>query len=352
MSKFTRKNINLLKAYEPGEQLSGNDIIKLNTNENPYLPSPDVQDILSMVDISVLSKYPDPNSIELRKVISDLHSCDINQVFIGNGSDEILSLIIKAFVEDNESVAFLNPSYTLYSTLADIHNLNKEIVNLNDNFSCILPSEMSAKLFLLANPNAPTSISFTKEDIIKFLKNFLGLVLIDEAYVDFCNWNCMDLAINSKNILVSRSLSKSYSLAGIRCGYCIGHENLITTLYKIKDSYNVSYLSQEIARVALLDQNTMKANVEAIIETRELLREKLTEMGFYVYPSVTNFLWVKPVEITAEKLFNELYKKNILIRYFNDNKTKDYLRITIGTAHQVFSLIDSINEIINGLKND
>jgi histidinol-phosphate aminotransferase len=182
-----------------------------------------------------------------------------------------------------------------------------------------------------------------------FVHDFDGVVLIDEAYVDFAAENCMDLALQNDNVLVARTLSKSYSLAGIRMGYCVGNAELIGALYKIKDSYNVNYLTQEIARVAILDQDTMHANVQAIVETRKRVAHKLSELGFEVFDSETNFLWIKPLGIRAEALFGELRKKKIIVRHFgNDERTRDYLRVTIGTAPEMFKFLDVVETILNG----
>lgn len=348
-NNLIKKSVKKLNAYVPGEQVSDQDIIKLNTNENPYLPSPDVQDILSMIDISKLSRYPDPDCIELRKVIAGLHNCNLNQVFVGNGSDEILSLSIRAYLEKDESLGYLNPSYSLYPILADIENINKIPIILNDSFTWDGKYNDKIKLLILANPNAPTGISLPNDQIINLLDNFKGILLIDEAYADFSDKNFLHLIKDYPNVIISRSLSKSYSLAGIRCGYCLGDKDLIEALYKIKDSYNIDYITQEIARVAILDQNTMQANVQAIKETRAILNEKLVEFGFNVFPSDANFIWFKPVGITAAFLFEKLRKKNIILRYFNNsNLTKDFLRVTVGTAPEVFKLIDAIKEIILG----
>jgi len=336
-----------LSGYVPGEQPKEQDVIKLNTNENPYLPSPDVQDILNMVDISVLSRYPDPFCTELRKVIAELHGCEPGNVFVGNGSDEILALSIRAFVERSGSVGYFSPSYSLYPVLTDIEEIEKKPLELDENFKWQMPEKYTASLFFLTNPNAPTGMLYDKAVIKKFVRSFGGVVLIDEAYADFARENCMDLALKYDNVIVTRSLSKSYSLAGLRLGYCVGNAELIGAMFKIKDSYNVSYLTQEIARVALLDQNTMKANVEAIVETRKLVSDKLKEFGFIVCPSESNFLWVRPRKISAKALFETLRKKNIIVRYFGeDERTKEYLRITIGTAPEMFRLLDTIEEIL------
>ena len=278
-----------------------------------------------------------------------LHGCEIENVFVGNGSDEVLALCIRAFVERNGSVGYFDPSYSLYPILADIEDVEKRPVSLDVAFDWQMPEDYSASLFFLTNPNAPTSLQYSKANVESFVEGFKGVVLIDEAYADFAKENSMDLALAKANVLVARTLSKSYSLAGIRLGYCVGHAELIGALYKIKDSYNVNYLTQEIARVAILDQDTMKANVQAIVETRKLVADKLTELGFQVGPSETNFLWVKPLSITAKTWFDELRKKNIIVRYFgNDERTEDYLRITIGTAPEMFKFLDAIEEVLNG----
>ncbi len=349
MNNLIKNSVNKLKAYTPGEQVLDKDIIKLNTNENPYLPSPDVQDILSMIDISRLSKYPDPNCIELRRVIADLHNCNIDEIFIGNGSDEILALSLRAFLERDESVGFFEPSYSLYPILANIEELRSIPIQLDSSFNWDGKYDKSIKLLFLANPNAPTGISLSEDKVINLLKNYTGLLIIDEAYADFSDYNLISLIKNYSNVIITRTLSKSYSLAGIRCGYCVGDKVLIDALYKIKDSYNVDYITQEIARVAILDQGTMNANVQAIKETKTILYNQLLEFGFNVFPSNTNFLWFKPSGISAKNLYKLLKEKNIVIRYFeNSIFTKDFLRVTIGTAPQIFKLIDSIKEIISG----
>ncbi|HEY5653407.1 MAG TPA: histidinol-phosphate transaminase [Pontiella sp.] len=349
MNDLIRKSVQAMSGYVPGEQPKGTEIVKLNTNENPYLPSPDVQDILSMVDISVLSRYPDPVCIELRKVIAELHGCEVENVFVGNGSDEVLALCIRAFVERDGSVGYFDPSYSLYPVLADIEDVEKRPIALDSAFGWQMPENYAASLFFLTSPNAPTSLKFSKVDVERFSKKFPGVVLVDEAYADFADENCIDLALNQDNVLVARTLSKSYSLAGVRLGYCIGDAELIGALHKIKDSYNVNYLTQEIARVAVLDQDTMRANVQAIIETRKLVADKLSELGFEVADSQTNFLWVKPLGIGAKKLFEKLRKKNIIVRYFgSDEYTRNYLRVTIGTAPEMFKFLDAVEEIING----
>ncbi len=349
MNNLIRKSVQAMEGYVPGEQPKEAGIVKLNTNENPYLPSPDVQDILSMVDIAVLSRYPDPLCLELRKAIAELHGCAVENVFAGNGSDEVLALCLRAFVERDGSVGYFDPSYSLYPVLADIEDIEKRPVPLDARFGWRMPEGYAASLFFLTNPNAPTSKSYAKAQVEAFAKGFGGVVLIDEAYADFASENCMDLALACPNVLVARTLSKSYSLAGIRLGYCVGDAGLIGAMYKIKDSYNVNYLTQEIARVAILDQQTMRANVQAIVETRRRVAERLLELGFDVCDSQTNFLWIKPLGIGAKPLFEALRKRKIIVRYFGrEERTRDYLRVTIGTAPEMFRFLDAVEAILEG----
>ncbi|MDH3346280.1 MAG: aminotransferase class I/II-fold pyridoxal phosphate-dependent enzyme, partial [Kiritimatiellaceae bacterium] len=265
MKNLIRKSVNALNGYVPGEQPQGDDVVKLNTNENPWLCSPEVYDMLREIDISVLAKYPDPLCKEVRKVIAEKHGVGIGNVFAGNGSDEVLSLCIRAFVErEGGSVGFFDPSYSLYSVLAEIEDVETRPVALDENFGWQMPDGYEAGLFFLTNPNAPTSLLFAKEKVEAFVKDFKGVVVIDEAYVDFASADCMELAIKYDNVLVARTLSKSYALAGIRFGYCVGNKELIDAFYKIKDSYNVNTLTQELARVALLDDGTMDAITTAV----------------------------------------------------------------------------------------
>lgn len=336
-----------MDGYVPGEQPKGDDVVKLNTNENPWICSPEVHDILREIDVAMLAKYPDPLCTEVRKVIAEKHEVGVSNVFAGNGSDEVLALCIRAFVErDGGSVGFFDPSYSLYPVLAEIEAVETRPVELDENFGWQMPDGYEASLFFLTNPNAPTGMLFPKEKVEAFVKTFSGVVLIDEAYVDFAGEDCMDLATKYNNVLVARTLSKSYALAGIRFGYCVGNHALIEALYKIKDSYNVNMLTQELARVALLDEGTMTAITSAVKNSRVLMTDELKELGFKIYPSETNFLWVKPPKPGAKKIFEELKKRNVFVRWFNGPRTSDYLRITVGTDQQTMALVEALEDIL------
>ncbi len=336
-----------MTGYVPGEQPKGEKIIKLNTNENPRLCSPEVYDILHEIDVADLAKYPDPLCLEVRKVIAKKHDVGIGNVFAGNGSDEILALCIRAFVErSGGSVGFFNPSYSLYPILSQIEDVEIQPVALDQNFEWQMPDDYQASLFFLTNPNAPTGMLFPRKNVEKFVQRFFGIVVIDEAYVDFAKENCIELATKYENVLVTRTLSKSYALAGIRFGYCVGAKPLLDALYKIKDSYNVNRLTQELARVALLDEGTMQTMTTAIKTSREWMALKLSDLEFKVYPSESNFLWVRPPKSGAKKIFEELKKRNIFVRWLDDNRTRDFLRITVGTNEQITTLVENLEKIL------
>lgn len=347
-TRFIRAAVRGMTGYTPGEQPRERDIIKLNTNENAYPPTPRIAEVLARAP-DRLRLYPDPVCADLRRVISELHQCHPDQIFVGNGSDEILALCVRAFVEYGGSVGYHEPSYSLYPVLASIHEAETRPVRLNKDFTWAMPPKYSASLFFLANPNAPTSLRYPKEVVRDFCEQFPGVVVIDEAYVDFAREHCMDLALDLDNVLVSRSLSKSYSLAGLRVGYVVGHPELIGALYRIKDSYNVDRLAQEIALVALSDTAHMQRNVERICHTRDWLAEELRRRGWHVAPSETNFLWTRPpAGRPADEWFAALRKRKILVRYFPGPLTGEYLRITIATEGEMRSFLNSVDDILEG----
>ncbi len=338
------KNVQALEAYTPGEQPKDPAIVKLNTNENPYPPSPKVAEQLKTFDYARLRLYPDPLFMALRARLAEIHGCSVNQVFIGNGSDEILALCTRAFVENDGSIGYFDPSYSLYPVLADIRGVERRPVKLDAEFGWQMPNDYTASLFYITNPNAPTSMMHDKATISAFCKDFKGVVLIDEAYGDFADTNCMDLvlAAENTNTLVMRTFSKSFSLAGLRFGYVIGPEPLIHALYKIKDSYNMDMLAQAVALAALSDLEYMRANVQKIRATRARLTQELTQRGWTVCPSQTNFLFARPPKGNAKEIFDALKQAKIYVRYFPGPATGEYLRITIGTDEQTDKLLAAL----------
>jgi histidinol-phosphate aminotransferase len=341
--QFIARHVRELEGYVPGEQPQVPGLIKLNTNENPYPPSPRVMEVLRGLGEGAIRLYPDPVCRKLRARIAERYGMTPEQVFVGNGSDEVLALCTRAFVEDHGTVGSFNPSYSLYPVLAGIRPAQMKLVDLNDDFTWRMPDDFEASMFFLTNPNAPTGMLFPEDKVRDFCRRFSGLVLIDEAYVDFAPASCIELAAEFSNVLVSRSFSKSYSLAGARAGYVVGHPDLIAALYKIKDSYNVNAVTQAMALAAFEDKAHMRANVDKIIATRERVAGELARRGYHVYPSAANFLWLRPpAGRDAAEVFKHLRDKNILIRYFPGPKTGHCLRITVGTDAEMERLLEVI----------
>lgn len=342
-----RKSVERMTGYTPGEQPGETGVVKLNTNENPYPPSPMVGKALAGLETESLRLYPDPLSKRLRTKIAGIHGCSISQVFAGNGSDEVLALCTRAFVENDGTIGYFEPSYSLYPVLAEIREEERRPIALGPDFEWTMPEQYACSLFFLTNPNAPTGIVYPREIVRDFCEAFDGVVVIDEAYVDFAAGNCMDLAIELDNVLVARTLSKGYSLAGLRVGYAVGAEPLIDALHKVKDSYNLNAVSQQAALAALSDMDHMRSNIEKIRKTRARLSDSLEEMGFAVFPSEANFVWSRPEKVTAEQLFLELKKRKIFIRYFDAPRTADYVRITVGTDEEIDVLLNAVRDILS-----
>jgi len=338
------KSVRKLEGYTPGEQPKVKNITKLNTNENPYPPSPKCRAVLAKFDLDRLRRYPDPEFNELRKAIAKLNGTKPENVFVGNGSDEVLAVSAKTFTENDEIIGSLDPSYSLYKTLADIRDV-KWIGFDRQNLAKATAGKVS--LFLLTNPNAPTGELTEPKTVAEFAKRFRGVIIVDEAYAEFSSKNCMKLATakNNNNIIVMRTFSKSYSLAGLRVGYCVGPKDLIDAMYKVKDSYNVDAVAQAIALAAIKDQAWMKANVAKVVATRKRVTAELERRGWDIIPSETNFIFAKPAHVKADWLFNKLRKRNIFVRYFRGPKTGDRLRVTMGTDQQMKKLLKAIDEL-------
>lgn len=342
-----RKSIHELHAYVPGEQPQGTDVLKLNTNENPYPPSPKVFEAISSVTVDALRKYPHPVAAPLRKALAVLHGVGEDQVILCNGSDEGLALCTRAFAENGGTVGYLDPSYSLYPVLSDIAELKQTRYPLKADFTWETPEVIPEDLFCLTQPNAPSGLSMSKEQVCEVLDRSEGIVLVDEAYVDFSDWTAVELLKEYSNVLVSRTFSKSYSLAGIRMGYLLGSPALIQALYKIKDSYNTDLFAQRIALAAVEDHASMLSNCTLICGTRTRVTRELSGMGFEVVPSSTNFVFAKvPDQVEAAEVFEKLKAEQIFIRYFPGELTGQYLRITIGTDAEMDRFLSSLARIL------
>jgi histidinol-phosphate aminotransferase len=345
MKSPIRRNIREMAGYVPGEQMAGPGLVKLNTNETPYPPSPRVARALKALEPAKLRLYPDPVCTRIREVLARRHGVRPEQVFVGNGSDEILRLITLAFVEDDGSVGAFAPSYSLYDVLAECRNVPMRKVALRPDFGWRMPASFRASVFFLTAPNNPTGVSYPAAEVAAFCKRFKGLVVIDEAYVDFAGWHHMELAKTRPNVLVMRTLSKSFALAGIRLGYLVGPEPLIAALLKLKDSYNVNVLTQTAALAALEDLPYMRKLVARIQAGRARLAKGLAGLGFEIVPSESNFLWVRPGRMAARSLFEGLRSRRILVRYNPKDWHPDYLRITVGTSAEIATLLRAIREL-------
>jgi histidinol-phosphate aminotransferase len=355
------KNIQLrqevidLNPYIPGEQPSAySKIIKINTNENPYPPSPKGKQAGEKVLADgVLRKYPNPTSSELRIAIADLYKIHPDEILITNGSDEAIRLLFLSILESGDRILCPEPTYSAYPVFADITLENVEFVRIpildNLQFPWTEMKKTNAKLAAFANPNAPTGILEEKSKIIDFVANFSGYVLCDEAYIDFApdNSSMIQEIQNYNNLLVTRTFSKSYSLAGLRVGFIAGNKETISLLNKLKDSYNVGMLDQEIAKACLLDQEYFNKCKQRLIATREKTKESLSKIGFAIPESHTNFLFAKPPKgKLALELFEKLKEKQIYVRYFSSGLPSQYLRISIGTEEEMETVVDTIRQIL------
>ncbi len=356
IKNYFAEKIKNMAGYTPGEQPKLPNLIKLNTNENPYPPSPVINNVLNKMDISKLRLYPDPNADHLCSVIADLFNLKSENILAGNGSDDILTIAVRSFLNEGELIFTFYPTYSLYPVLAEIQGANIFQKKLPENFQItddfiknLIESDefKKAKLFIIARPNAPTGNSFPKKLIEIICDTFNGIVLIDEAYADFSEDNCIDFIKKYKNVLIVRTMSKSYSLAGLRVGWAMADKDIITGMYKVKDSYNVSLLAQIIASEALKDRIYFNKGIRSIKETREKVSESLCSLGFTVIKSSANFLFVSPPNASAVNLFQFLRNDNIVVRYFYAPMTDKYLRITVGTEQEMDKLLASVKKYLN-----
>ncbi|HEY3761779.1 MAG TPA: histidinol-phosphate transaminase [Verrucomicrobiae bacterium] len=359
--KLIRPLVHELHPYVYGEQPKIAGLIKLNTNENPFPPSPKVLRAVKQATDGRLRLYPNPTAQPLREKLAKLHRCKPDNIIVGNGSDELLALAVRCFVEPasrlksaNTTVQYFTPSYSLYPVLADIHGAAKNPVPLKSNFD--LPSvtdlrrgktwKFDAALTFVTTPNAPSGCGYKTADLKELCRAQRGVVVLDEAYVDFADENAMKLATKFPHVIVARTFSKAYSLCFQRVGYFVGHEELISALHKIRDSYNVNGLGQIAAEATLDDLEYYRANFKKVISTREWLSDALAILGFRVLPSQANFILAEPPAFPAKLWLQQLRAKKILVRWFVHPEVENYLRITIGTAAEAKTLVRAAKVIM------
>lgn len=348
---YVRPEIAAMAGYTPGEQPQGaSKFIKLNTNENPYPPPAGIRGAIEGVLQRGLNKYPDPMANAFRTRAAELHGLPGKDwILCGNGSDDILTICTRAFVGQGELLRLPYPSYILYRTLAQLQGARWEEVRFNPDWS--LPSAFGEKadglkLVFLPNPNSPTGTMISREAILDFAERLPCPLIVDEAYVDFADWNCIDLVKENEKIIVSRSLSKSYGLAGLRFGYLAAQPQIVEQLLKVKDSYNCDALSIAAATAAIDDTAWLAENRRKIVATRSRLEAKLNELGFAVIPSQANFVWCTHPQHGAKPLYEKLKAAHILVRYMNYAGWSDGLRISVGSDEQIDALLAILTSLI------
>ncbi len=334
--------------YVPGEQPQGIDeYIKLNTNENPFPPSRSVLEAIRAAANETLKRYPDPTARRLREAFAEARGLKPDNVFVGNGSDEIFTLIFRGFIEPDATAAFAYPSYALYYTLAQMNGIKYETIPLNKDFSYNLAGFLKKKyaLAIIANPNNPTGSYCEVDEIRSFLKKFRGLLVVDEAYIDFYGGTSTELVDEFDNVIVTQSMSKSYSLAGLRIGFAAAPAGIIRGFMKIKDSYNVDTLATAGAIAALKDRRAFNYSIEMVVSNKEYLEENLAALGFVLVPSRANFIFARHPGVPAAELYEKLKAKKILVRHYTGPVSSDYLRISVGTMMEMKALVKELAAI-------
>lgn len=346
------KNIHLLRPYVPGEQPQFPGFIKLNTNENPYPPSPQVLKALRESLKDRIRIYPDPQFKQLRRIAAQRWRVSAGHIFVGNGSDEVLRLIFQCYLSPGESVGALFPTYTLYETLAELFGGKIHYYELGENL--LIPEELFKrvphKIICLSNPNPPFG-TFYDIDLLALIcrANPESIIIIDEAYVDFANKNALSLVKLFDNVVITRSFSKSFGLAGLRIGLGIASPQIVEYLYKIKDSYNVNVMAQVAAVAALKDIRYYRQLIQKIKVSRSYLIKELTELGFKVPASSANFIFAR-WNGNARWIYEALKRRKILVRYFDHPKLADGLRISVGKENENKKLINALKEIVKNEK--
>jgi len=351
MSEFWNETVKRLSPYIPGEQPQDRSYVKLNTNENPYPPSPHVFTTLVETVSSKLRLYPDPNASLLKNALADYFHLQNNQVFVGNGSDEVLAFCFQAFFGEDADLLFPDISYSFYRVYCSLFNIQYQEIPLNDAFEISIDDyNRKNSGIILPNPNAPTGKALKRSDIVKLLKNNKhAVVVIDEAYVDFGAESAVELIDLYPNLLVVQTFSKSRSLAGLRCGFALGNKHLIEALERIKNSFNsypLDHFALSGSVSALKDQTYFQHICKQIISTRQSTQNALQALGFRVIDSSANFLFVSHPQHEATYLYQALKEQGILVRHFNQPRISNFLRITIGTDNEMESLLTCLATLL------
>ncbi|MEW9675197.1 histidinol-phosphate transaminase [Lentibacillus sp. L22] len=357
MSQFWSEMASRAEPYVPGEQSEVADIIKLNTNENPYPPSPRVSKAIAEEIERKLQLYPSPTVDTIKEKVARQYQLQKENVFVGNGSDEVLGFAFMAFFDQDKTIRFPEITYSFYPVYAKLFGIPYETISLKRDFT-IVPEDyfQSEGGVIFPNPNAPTGIYLELGHVIDIVEsNPDQVVIVDEAYIDFAGESAASLVNTYENLLVVQTMSKSRSLAGLRVGYALGSEDLIKGLNRIKNSFN-SYTLDRLAiagaEAALDDQKYFDMRVQQVIETREWVTSRMKQLGFMVLPSKTNFILVSHYKFPAKALYERLKACNVLVRYFDKPKITNYLRITIGTDADMRTCLERIDKVMTELAAD
>jgi histidinol-phosphate aminotransferase len=352
MSQFWSQRVHELDPYVPGEQPKDQQYIKLNTNENPYAPSPKALQVMHEEISASLRLYPDPNADALKQAVADYYAINTNQVFVGNGSDEVLAHTFAGLLKHDKPLLYPDISYSFYPVYSQLFGIEVNEIPLNEHFEInINDYTVPNGGIIFPNPNAPTGIALSLREIESLLeRNTESVVVVDEAYVDFGAQSAVTLINQYPNLLVIQTFSKSRSLAGLRVGFAMGSPELIEALERVKNSFNSYPLGRaDIAGAvaAIEDKAYFEETCEKIIKTREHVIEELQVMGFELLPSNANFIFARPDWIAAEALYQQLKQAGILVRYFNKPRIKEYLRITIGTDEEMQVFLEKVSKILS-----
>lgn len=355
MSRFMSPRFAGLEAYTPGEQPRDQQYVKLNTNESPYPPSLEVLERVSKAEVELLNLYPDPTGKVLKEKLAALYGVEAKNVFLSNGSDDILNFAFMAFCDAERGAAFPEISYGFYPVYADLYHVDCKKIPLKADFGVDYRDYCGiGRMVVIANPNAPTGMEISLSEIEEILKtNPDNIVVIDEAYVDFGGTSCVDFIKKYDNLLVVQTFSKSRSMAGARLGFAMANEAIIEDLEKIKYStnpYNINRLTLAAGEAAVDSNSYYVENAKKIAQTREMTTAKLREMGFTVLDSVANFIFAKSNALSGKVVYEELKKKGVLVRYFGKAKIEDFVRITIGTPEQMQVMFEKLTEILQEQK--
>jgi len=347
MSYF-RDNIEKMTGYTPGFQPNQVEVVKLNTNENPYPPSPEVLKAIAEIKPEQLRRYPDPMGNAFREAAAQINGVEPDWIMCCNGGDDLLRMAFTAFCDRKRPVAYPVPTYSLYPVLANIQNCKVVEVGFDKEFN--LPARLArvkAALTIVCNPNAPSGTIVKADELAELAAEIKGVLLIDEAYVDFAARNCTELVKQFDNVIILRSLSKGYSLAGLRFGYAIAKPDMIQGLLKVKDSYNVDAIAIAAATAAIKDQEYFKQNIEKVKLERKRLTEQLRELGFEMPESSSNFVFAEHKTRKAKEFFDKLVQRNIYVRYWDIAGIENKLRISVGTPEQDDVLLSALKEILD-----